>query len=180
MQERQQPTFAATRGTGTAALLLVFCCAPAFASGSDTLCAQGTSVSISFDVPVDDLAVTFVDLGTAIAVPEEEALPGSIDESATLAPSVSTTPRVDRILREIFDESVPDDYEIANATPSSSPNAASLAELTAPVMREQSRDIDAVRIDEADNNVTGVTTSVPGLSEDEMTRYRRQMLRTDI
>lgn len=179
MQDRQQPTHAA-RGAGTAALLLVFCCAPAFAAGSDSLCALGTSVEITFDVPVDELTVTFVDLGAAKAVPEEEALPGTIDASVTQTPSVSTTPRVDRILREIFDEAVPDDYVIAEATPSSSPNAASLAELTAPVLREKSRDIDETRLDDAERDVTGVITRVPGLSEDEMARYRRQMLRTDI
>jgi hypothetical protein len=180
VQDRQKPTEAAIRGAGTAALLLVFCCAPAFSAGSDVLCTQSTSVRITLDIPVDELAVRFVDLGTATSVPGEDSLPGMLDDLASRAPSVSTTLRVERILREIFDESVPADHEATDATPSSAPNAAPLAELTAPDLREKSRDIGESRIRDADDDVTGVTSSIPGLSEDELARYRRQMLRTDI
>lgn len=180
MQDRQEPTRAAIRGAGTAAWLLVFCCAPAFSAGPDVLCAQSTSVNISLDVPVDDLVINFIDLGSASSIPDEDSLPGTLDDLASRAPSVSTAPRVERILREIFDESVPEDHEATDATPSSSPNAAPLAELTAPVLREKSRDIDESRMRDAENDVTGVTSSIPGLSEDELARYRRQMLRTDI
>ena len=149
MQERPAPKVAATRGTGTVALLLVFCCAPVFAAGSDAL--------------------------------EQDA--DADNELALLPPSIATAPRVERILREIFDESLPADQEAAEATPSSSPDAATLAELTAPGLAEISRvidNIDAAKIREAKQDVSGVTTSVPGLADDELARYRRQMFRTDI
>ena len=180
MQERQRPTRAATRGAGTAALLLVFCCAPAFGAGSDLLCDQPATVNITLDIPIDELVVSFVDLGAATAAPGDDALPGSLDDLASRAPSVSTTPRVERILREIFDESVPADHEATTATPSSLPNAAPLAELTAPVLREKSRDMNDTKVDRTDNDVIGVNSRVPGLSEEELSRYRREMLRTDI
>lgn len=180
MQEQRKPTLAATRGAATAAMLLVFCCAPAFSAGPDALCPEPTTVRITLEVPIDELVISFVDLGAATAAPDEDSLPGTLDDLASRAPSVSTTPRVERILREIFDESVPANHEATAATPSSSPNAAPLAELTAPVLREKSRDIDDSSMRDAESDVTGVTSSVPGLSEDELSRYRREMLRTDI
>lgn len=187
MQERPAPTAAAMRGTGTAALLLVFCCAPAFAAivDADALCAQSISPHISFDIPVDELSLTMVDLGVSAAVTTAHQAADYDVEPALQPPSVATAPRVERILREIFDESLPADHEAADATPSSSPNAATLAELTAPGLREMSRDVDgidtdAARIREVEQDVTEIITRVPGVSEDELARYRRQMFRTDI
>ena len=145
---------AAIGGKSSAALLLAFCCAPALA-----------------------------DLGQTDSVSAADAPPTIIEDLNSQAPSVSMTPRVETILREIFDESVPEGQEAADATAVSSPNAASLAELTAPGLREKSRNINTSAestIGDAEKDVTGVRTSVPGLSEDELSRYRRQMFRTDI
>ena len=174
MRERPAPTATAIRGTGTAALLLVFCCAPAYSAGSDALCAQSVSPNISFDIPIDELSLTMVDLGVSAA--EYDTEPDQVIQP----PSVATAPRVERILREIFDESLPANQEAADATPSSSPNAASLAELTAPGLQEMSRAVDKTKIRDVEKDVTEVTTRVPGVSEDELARYRRQMFRTDI
>ena len=61
--------------------------------------------------------------------------------------------------------------------------AVSCGLVEAPGLREKSRDIDTSaesKIRDAEKDVTGVSTSVPGLSEDELYRYRREMLRTDI
>lgn len=160
MQERPAMRFqAAIGGKSAAALLLALCCAPALA-----------------------------DLGQTDSVSAADAPPATIDDLHSRAPSVSIgprveTPRVETILREIFDESVPAGQEDADATAISSPNAAPLAELTAPQLRQKSRDIDnsdKSNIRDAENDVTGVSTSVPGLSEDDLSRYRRQMFRTDI
>ena len=155
MQERPANRYrAAIGGQGTAALLLAFCCAPALA-----------------------------DLGPTDSVSAADAPPATVEDLASRAPSVSMTPRVETILREIFDESVPEGQESAIATAISSPNAAPLSELTAPGLRERSRTIDSSeesKIREAEKDVTGISTSVPGLSEDELSRYRRHMFRTDI
>ena len=158
MQERQATTryLAAISGQSAAALLLVLCCSPAFAD-------LGPTDSIS----------------AADAPPETE----TIDDLHSRAPSVSTAPRVETILREIFGENVPVDHEAADATAISSPNAASLAELTAPGLREKSRNFDNVdkaESHDAESDLGAVSTSVPSLSEDDLSRYRRHMFRTDI
>ena len=144
----------AKSGKGAAALLLALCCAPALA-----------------------------DLGQTDAVSAADAPPETIEDLHSRAPSVSMAPQVKTILREIFDESVPEGQEAAAATAISSPNAAPLSELTAPGLREKSRVIDTSaesKIRGAEKDVTGVSTNVPGLSEDELSRYRREMFRTDI
>lgn len=155
MQERQANQYlAAISGQSAAALLMVLCCSPALA-----------------------------DLGATDSISAADAPPETIDDLHSRAPSVSTAPRVETILREIFDENVPVDHEAADATAISSPNAASLAELTAPGLREKSRNIDNVdeaESHEAQSDIGAVSTSIPGLSEDDLSRYRRQMFRTDI
>jgi hypothetical protein len=90
-------------------------------------------------------------------------------------------PQVEIILREIFDEAVPEEQEA---------EAAPLAVLAAPDLREISRDIDAAEVDDTDldepenrkseSDLTRVKTSVSGISEDELARFRHQMFRTDI
>ena len=155
MQERQATRYlAAISGHSAAALLLVLCCSPASA-----------------------------DLGPTDSVSAADAPPETIEDLHSRAPSVSTAPRVETILGEIFDENVPVGHEAADATAISSPNAASLAELTAPGLREKSRNIenlDNAESHNAESDVGAVSTSVPGLSEDDLSRYRRQMFRTDI
>jgi len=127
--------------SGTAAMLLMLCCAPALASTG-----------------VEDLSI-------------------DIDESAVTSPTtmIELTPRVASILREIFDERVPDDAaagETSNATP--------LAELPAPDLLEQSRELDAADIRKSESDLTRVNTNLSGISEDQLSRFRHQMFRTDI
>ena len=155
MQERPAPTdqtVAALRGIGAAAMLLAFWCAPAFAD-------LGAADSVNAVRTTADAATTDLEFA---------------------APSVLMVPRVETILREIFDESVPEDHEAAAATPISSPHAAPLAELTAPDLLDKSRSIVDAEIREDERGVNGVNTRVPGVSEDDLARYRRQMFRTDI
>ena len=154
MQERPARRQAAIGGKSAAALLLALYCAPALA-----------------------------DLGQTDSVSAADAPPVTVEDLNSQAPAVSMAPRVKTILRDIFDESVPEGQADADATAISSPNAASLAELTAPGLRENSRDLDSsdeLNIRDAEKDVTGVSTSVPGISEDDLSRYRRQMFRTDI
>ena len=127
--------------SGTAAMLLTLCCAPALASTG-----------------VEDLSI-------------------DVDESAVTSPTtmIELTPRVASILREIFDERVPDDAaagETSNATP--------LAELPAPDLLEQSRELDEADIRESESDLTRVNTNLSGISEDQLSRFRHQMFRTDI
>ena len=155
MQERPaNRCLYAIGGKSTAALLLALCCGPALA-----------------------------DLGETDSISAADAPLETTEDLNSRAPSISMAPRVGTILREIFDERVPEGHAAAEATAISSPNAAPLAELTAPGLREKSRDIDSsdeLKIRDAEKDVTGISTSVPGRSEDDRSRYRREMFRTDI
>ncbi len=109
---------------------------------------------------VEDLAIDVADPGSVAAV--------------------QLTPRIASILREIFEETVPEEQDVENATPVNPPSAAPLAELIAPDLREKSRSIDAADIRKSESDLTRVKTNVSGVSEDELSRFRRQMFRTDI
>ena len=142
-------------------MLLAFWCSPAFAAGSDVLCENAAAADVSLDVPVEDLSIVLVDLQSTV-------------------PSAIKPPRVETILREIFNETVPEDQKDEDATPIAAPHAAPLAELTAPDLREKSRNIDDAEIREDTRGINDVSTRVPGVSEDDLSRYRRHMFRTDI
>jgi hypothetical protein len=180
----EAPRPVAKGGKTAASLLLMLWCAPGFASsGHDALYEEVASGHICLDAPVQKLSIVVVDHGDASAVPSGDAMLNATDDLNVRTPSVFVAPRVETILREIFDESIPADQEASDATASSPPNAATLEELTAPGLREQSRhleDIDKSVIRDADGDSTRANTSVPGFSEDDLARYRRQMFRTDI
>ncbi len=112
---------------------------------------------------VEDIAIDVVDPGTASSVV-----------------AVELNPRVASILREIFEETVPEGQALEHATPASLPSAAPLARVIAPDLREQSRDVDEARIDKSESDLTRIKTNVSGATEDELSRFRRQMFRTDI
>ncbi len=112
---------------------------------------------------VDDAAIDVIDPGTASSVV-----------------AVEMNPRIASILREIFEETVPGGQAVEYATPASLPSAAPLARVIAPDLREQSRDVDEARIDTSESDLTRIKTNVSGASEDELSRFRRQMFRTDI
>ena len=111
---------------------------------------------------VEDIAID-VDPGTASSVV-----------------AVELNPRVASILREIFEETVPGGQAVEHATPASLPSAAPLARVITPDLLEQSRDVDDARIDKPESDLTRIKTNVSGASEDELSRFRRQMFRTDI
>ena len=111
-----------------------------------------------------------------------EDLSIDIDESAVTSPAtmIELTPRVASILREIFDERVPDDQLMDDATAGETLNATPLAELPAPDLLEHSRELDEADIRKSDSDLTRVNTNLSGISEDQLSRFRHQMFRTDI
>ncbi len=111
---------------------------------------------------VEDIAIV-VDPGTASSVV-----------------AIELNPRVASILREIFEETVPGGQAVEHATPASLPSAAPLARVIAPDLLEQGRDVDEAGIDKSESDLTRIETKVSGASEDELSRFRRQMFRTDI
>ena len=105
-----------------------------------------------------------------------------IDESAVTGPAtmIELTPRVASILREIFDERVSDDQAADATTATDTSNATPLAEILAPDLREQSRKLDEAHILKSESDLTQINTNLSGISEDQLSRFREQMFRTDI
>lgn len=144
-------------------MLLGLCCAPALASsGFSTVC--------------EKLSLETVDLGTSTTI--DPASP--IDAADAPRAVMALTPKTETILRQIFDETIPEGQEAIESAPVTSPKAAPIAELTAPALQEQRRDIEASEKVDTETDVKSIDTRVPGLSDEELRRYRRQMFRTDI
>lgn len=118
----------------------------------------------------------------ALASTGVEDLSIDIDESAAHSPAkiIQLTPRVASILREIFDERVADDQAVDDATAGGTLNATPLAEILAPDLREQSRKLDEADTRKSESDLTRVNTKLSGISEDQLSRFRQQMYRTDI
>lgn len=154
--------------TKAASLLLGLSCAPALASSGYTSICEKLSIET-----VDLATSSTIDPGVRI---ETESL--EVADSRPVANPL--TPKAETILRQIFDEAVADDQETIEPTPVTSPNAAPIAELTAPVIREQRRDIESSDTASGEADSVPVDARVPGLSDEELLRYRRQMYRTDI
>ena len=111
-----------------------------------------------------------------------EDLSIDIDESAAHSPAkiIQLTPRIASILREIFDKRVADDQAVDDATTGGTLNATPLAEILAPDLREQSRKLDEADTRKSESDLTRVNTKLSGISEDQLSRFRQQMYRTDI
>ena len=154
--------------TIAAGLLLGLSCAPALASSGYTdIC--------------EKLTLETVDLATSSTIDPSARIETETLEAIDATPVANPlTPKAETILRQIFDEAVADDQETIEPTAVKSPNAAPIAELTAPVIREQRRDIESNKKEPNDADANPVDARVPGLSDEELLRYRRQMYRTDI
>ncbi|MDJ0940635.1 MAG: hypothetical protein QNJ00_12820 [Woeseiaceae bacterium] len=161
----------AINGRLTATLLLSLCCAPvSAASGVDVLCDRSDPLA-SLDIQPGQLAIDIVDHGAAPALPnvliETESEGGEPPETDAR----SLAPRADTILRRIFDESYAES-ELDDLKPAMTPDAKSIVELTVPI-DEEAADAESVEAPALD-------AELPGVPEEELLRYRRQMFRTDI
>lgn len=146
---------------------------PAFsATGSDARCDQSLdapAMSISDD---GKLALRIIGHGTATAAAADDL----VLEAAEADPSADTAsypagPRVDVMLRRIFDE--------ARARQPSLSEPEETGDLSAPLAVDKTENVDdtaaVLETDPADS-----PAELPGFSPDELSRYRQQMYRTDI
>ena len=157
-------------GTFAATLLLSVCCAPLLAAtGVD--CDQAAALPDSIDISKPDLSVTTVAEHT-VTSPMSEPRDGEQLRRPS-ASTVSLAPRAETILRRIFDESY-SSTDLDQLAPASATGAKSIAELTAPAEATESSN------EEKDAELPALDADLPGMSEDETLRYRRQMFRTDI
>ena len=171
MQNPVKAAIQAINGRLAATLLLSLCCAPvSAATGVDVLCDRASNPLESLDIQPGQLAIDVVDHGVAPALPkaliETESEGGEPPES-----DARFAPRADTILRRIFDESYAES-ELDDLKPAMTPDAKSIVELTVPADEEAS---DAEGIE-----APALDAELPGVPEEELLRYRRQMFRTDI
>lgn len=163
-------------GVSAAILLLGAYCGPLFASTS-LPCHTADEESRHLDSRSLDLA--FPEL--IISVTEHAfAAPTVVIESASNEQRISErytapemAPRANAILKQIFDESY-SAADLDELQPASATDAKSIAELALPpAPGEPAPDRDEAELPALD-------ADLPGVSEDETLRYRRQMFRTDI
>jgi len=126
------------------------------------------TMSISDD---GKLALGIIGHGTPAAAAADDPLEAADAEPATDATSYPGGPRVDVMLRRIFDE--------ARARQPGLPEPEETGHLSAPLAVDKTENVD----DSAAVLETGPADSpaeLPGFSPDELSRYREQMYRTDI
>ena len=161
-------------GTLAAIVLLSAYCAPLMAAPSIPCKEASAARHDPIDLTRPDLSVAVAEhvadhKGTAPMTEPDE-------EDRLRRPSASTlsiAPRAETILRRIFDESY-SSSELEALKPASSTDAKSIAELTAPAEPAKSSS------ETEESELPSLDADLPGMSEDETLRYRRQMFRTDI
>ena len=151
-----------------AGLLLGLSCAPALASsGYSSLC--------------EKLTIETVDLATSSTIDPAVRIETDSLEAAESRPAANPlTPKAETILRQIFDETPDADQETTEASAVTSPNAAPIVELAAPVRQEQTQSIESSDLGTTEVQTDSIDAEIPGVSDDDLLRYRRQMYRTDI
>lgn len=159
-----------TAGSIAAAMLLTAYCAPLLAAtGID--CDRTDALSDPMDLAQPELIVSVTEHGATSPMSEPR------EEDRLRRPSASTlslAPQAETILRRIFDESY-SATELDELEPASATGAKSIAELT-----DSTDTVDSAGDDSDDSDVPPLDADLPGMSDDETIRYRRQMFRTDI
>ena len=143
---------------------------PAFsATGAGARCDQSMDALPMSATDESKLAIQVIDHGTSTAVAAgDESLDAEAGELAPASSGRPTPPRVDSMLRRIFDEAQLRQLQLAGPEPADEPLAVDGTEAG----DEPAAVLDTVQTDGG--------AELPGYSADEMLRYRRQMFRKDI
>lgn len=173
--QRIRPALTQTRRRHSAAVALFFSlasCPVLASSGIDPVCDDSDPLTSL----ADELITEAVDHAPSVGSTSMRL--GIVDQSPPRL--ASATPRVDRILRQIFDETPPDNADSGDAAARST--AAPLVELKTPDLIDEARDRFRRAAPESQTDVPTplVDPRFPGLSDADAERYRRQMYRTDI
>lgn len=166
---------AALGGTLTAVLgLCALTISPVASAGVTSLCDTRTIDPPDLDIHAAELTIELIDLGTSAPVDLEV----SIDAQAMTVPA---PPDIDAMLERMFERSdKPESPAVHARSPVQRFPAAELS--TSTIEPESSMSGTEATESEAETDVgpPAVSTRIPGLSEDELRRYRRMMYRTDI
>jgi hypothetical protein len=170
LTSQQAPRLRAAPSLLSAVAVLALGACPAFAAtDSDARC----------DQPAEPMSMSMAaDRKLAIGIMEHSSAGAATDDTISLEDAVAdaaakrpTGPRVDIMLRQIFDEaiarqpSLPKPEEIGDLSGPLAVDKAEKAEERAAVLEAETADSSA---------------ELPGFSTDELLHYRKQMYRTDI
>jgi hypothetical protein len=161
---KQQGTFAANAAFF---VLAAICTAPALAATSSRIpCSEAVEVTLN---------VAFETLFTETVghnVPAPSILGGSSIDEISVVSSISVlVPRAEEAIRDAF-------AEIDSATVNSPATGLSNAALAPPMAGTEPK-AETTEAEE-DETVSGMNTKLPGISDDAMSRYKKQMFRRDI
>lgn len=154
-KSNQRNTFAA----GAAVLAMAgICTAPALAAATSTqIDCPDEATRATLDVPAHFLATDFVSHSVPAASIIDENITAEIDE-AEIAPSSSLlAPRAAAAIRNAF---------ISSPTP--------------PMAGTDAKAVSEPEDDESTLPDSGMNTELPGVSDEELARYKKQMYRRDI
>ena len=154
-KSNQRNTFAA----GAAVLVMAgICTAPALAAATSTqIDCPDEATRATLDVPAHFLATDFVSHSVPAASIIDENITAEIDE-AEIAPSSSLlAPRAAAAIRNAF---------ISSHTP--------------PMAGTDAKAVSEPEDDESTLPDSGMNTELPGVSDEELARYKKQMYRRDI
>lgn len=150
----------------TVLVLGAWACPSLAATGSDARCDQSLDQPPMSPADSGDLAIQVIDHGTATATDDL-----AVEETGADPAGGSKGPRVEVMLRRIFDE--------ARARQPGLPQLEFAEDRNAPLAVDQADGIEEpAAVLEAEPAESA--TELPGFSADELLRYRRQMFRTDI
>ena len=169
------------------ALLLVICSTPVLASsGINVDCVVSSANSLDRAAPAATVALELVDHGIATSDIDLSAIGKSAADTSPGASILSLTPRAATIAQQIFNDD-PSSILPSSMNSAADPvptNATDISPLTStevtPEMDEQKNTsrTESVTINNA--NAPGPVSQLPGVSDADHLRFRRQMYRTDI
>lgn len=167
----------AERLSGLGALLLLalgISTNPALAATSaDTRCDQSAESPALPDVHPGNLTLEVVDHGTSESVaPGRISVESAIEPGGSSTPSVDDRPRVETLLRRIFDE--------PQLRAPEAPETEDLDERNAPFVVEKPDKVEKPAAIVPEEEAGDVAPRLPGVSSDEALRFKQQMYRTDI
>jgi hypothetical protein len=159
------------------ALLVVafgFAMSPALAAtGADTRCDQSVDSQQMPDVRNSNLTLEVVDHGpTESVTPGRLSIDSAVEDGGNAIPSVDDRPRVETLLRRIFDEPQLRTRELAPAEEAD--------ERSAPFAVDKSENAEEKASTAPGDDASDMAPRLPGVSGDELLRFKRQMYRTDI
>lgn len=177
------PTFAAYRGAHAAVLLaLGMVCMPALASSGVMPCDEGATATQGLDIPAGALSIRTIDLGPASSVTASgQSLDQPVASRSWASRSLMLSRRADSTAQRIFEEPQFSPSSQLDSLPASAGKSAPVADAITPLPGgDKIGQQDGVDLHIRSEDQNGVSTRLPGVTTDDLLRFKRRMYRTDI